>query len=139
MTMSTLIDTNVLIDVTAGSGRWFSWSARRLAEVADQERVVINQVVFAEASMRFESFEDFQQLIDSAGVGCESLPWKGAFEAGSAFLAYRRQGGLRDTILPDFLIGAHARAGNHRILTRDPRRYRAYFPDVEIIAPDTHP
>ncbi len=137
--MSTLVDTNVLIDVSSGEGAWSAWSAQRLAEAADSGDVIINQIVFAEASMRYRAFEEFELMIRSAGLRCESLPWEGAFVAGDAFLAYRRQGGPRDAILPDFLIGAHARVSGHRILTRDPRRYRAYFPDVDVITPDTHP
>jgi len=52
-----------------------------------------------------------------------------------AFLAYRRRGGQRHAPLPDFYIGAHAAVANFRLLTRDPKRYRTYFPTVELIAP----
>jgi predicted nucleic acid-binding protein len=37
--------------------------------------------------------------------------------------------------LPDFYIGAHAAITDCRPLTRDSRRYRTYFPTVELIAP----
>jgi predicted nucleic acid-binding protein len=33
------------------------------------------------------------------------------------------------------LIGAHAAVAGYRLLTRDVRRYRTYFPTIEIIAP----
>ncbi len=137
--MSTLVDTNILIDVASGGGDWFRWSSAKLAEAAESGEIVINQIVFAEASMRFDWFEEFRAMLALSGIACESLPWEGAFVAGEAFYAYRRAGGPRDTILPDFLIGAHARVSGHRILTRDPRRFRTYFPDLDIIAPDTHP
>ena len=39
-------------------------------------------------------------------------------------------------MLPDFFIGAHAQVTGLPILTRDPRPYRTYFPEVEVIAPD---
>jgi predicted nucleic acid-binding protein len=39
-------------------------------------------------------------------------------------------------VLPDFFIGAHAAVAQFLLLTRDARRYRAYFPGVELIAPD---
>jgi len=36
-------------------------------------------------------------------------------------------------VLPDFFIGAQAQVERLPILTRDERRYRAYFPDVEVV------
>ena len=38
--------------------------------------------------------------------------------------------------VPDFYIGAHAAIARCRLLTRDSRRYRTYFPTVELIAPE---
>jgi len=37
--------------------------------------------------------------------------------------------------MPDFYIGAHAAVTGYQLLTRDVRRYRTYFPTVDIIAP----
>ena len=37
--------------------------------------------------------------------------------------------------LPDFFIGAHAAVEGWPILTRDPRKYRQYFPTVELVTP----
>ena len=37
--------------------------------------------------------------------------------------------------LPDFYIGAHAALAGLALLTRDARRYRAYFPTLRISAP----
>jgi hypothetical protein len=60
-----------------------------------------------------------------------------AFLAGKAFLRYRRRQGIRTSPLPDFFIGAHAAVAGLRLLTRDGRRYRTYFPSLELVAPDT--
>ena len=65
----------------------------------------------------------------------EPLPWEAGFLAGKCFLLYRRRGGLRTSPLPDFYIGAHAVIGQLALLTRDARRYRDYFPTIEILAP----
>ena len=69
----------------------------------------------------------------------EAVPFREgatAFVAGRAFLEYRRRGGARTAPLPDFYIGAHAAVAGYRLLTRDARRYRAYFARLELIAPD---
>jgi predicted nucleic acid-binding protein len=135
---STLVDSNVLIDVFTMEPPWREWSRSRLMEAADAGDVVINQIVLAETAMRFRDAVALAAL-EIANFTRESLPWEASFRAGQAHSAYRDRGGLRERTLPDFLIGAHAEARGHRLLTRDSRRYRAYFPTLEIIAPDTHP
>ncbi|WP_207792133.1 type II toxin-antitoxin system VapC family toxin [Siccirubricoccus phaeus] len=63
------------------------------------------------------------------------MPRPALFLAGRAFREYRRRGGSRTGVLPDFFIGAHAAVAGLPLLTRAPRRYRAYFPDLALIAP----
>ncbi len=64
------------------------------------------------------------------------MPRNALFLAGRAFLQYPRAGGTRTGVLPDFIIGAHAESARFPPLTRDPRRYRTYFPSVTLIAPE---
>jgi predicted nucleic acid-binding protein len=117
----------------------FLRSRRQLVEWRNQTDLVINPIIYAEASVRFEVAEDFEQMIVDAGFRREGLPWTAAFAAGKAHREYRSRGGSRSGTLPDFFIGAHAAARGYALLTRDPRRYRIYFPAVELIAPDSHP
>ena len=137
--MSTLIDSNVLIDVFDPSCAWHDWSAGQLALAANLGPVVINQVVLAETSEFFGEPAAFEPFARHARISRESIPWEACYAAGKAHVAYRKQGGRRERTLPDFFVGAHAHVRTYSLLTRDPRRYRRYFPDVEIIAPDTHP
>jgi hypothetical protein len=47
----------------------------------------------------------------------------------------RRRGGAKTNVLADFFIGAHAAVLGYSLITRDIRRYSAYFPAVRLIAP----
>jgi predicted nucleic acid-binding protein len=38
-------------------------------------------------------------------------------------------------VLQDFFIGAHAAVARLALLTRDARRYRSYFPTIDLVAP----
>jgi predicted nucleic acid-binding protein len=58
-----------------------------------------------------------------------------AYLASKAFVQYRRQGGKRIKVLPDFFIGAHATVLACPLLTRDRGTYSTYFPGVQLIAP----
>ena len=135
---STLVDSNVLIDVIEILSPWAEWSKSKIAAAADEGPVVINQIIFAETALRFEDPKAAEAAVFTR-LSRDSIPWVAAFRAGQAHRRYRALGGRRERTLPDFLIGAHALVKGYRLLTRDPRRYRGYFPDVEIIAPDTHP
>jgi predicted nucleic acid-binding protein len=65
----------------------------------------------------------------------EPLPYDAGFLAGKAFLSYRQRGGTRSSSAPDFFIGAHAAIAGYMLLTRDPARYRTYFPTLKLISP----
>ena len=139
MKTSTLVDSNVLIDVWGSPGAMTEWSSSTLTMCNGEGLLVVNVVVWAELAPLVPTEASLESVSTRLGLDKESVPWSAAFLAGRAHLQYRRQGGVRERTLPDFLIGAHALVAGHRLLTRDPARYRGYFPDLEIIAPDTHP
>jgi predicted nucleic acid-binding protein len=129
-----LVDSSVLLDVMTDDPRFGCWSADALAQAADTSELVINPVVYAEVSVRFERIEDLEQALPPV-LRREPVPWEAAFLAAKAHVAYRRRGGERLAPLPDFFIGAHAAVAGYRLVTRDPRRVRAAFPRLELIAP----
>ncbi len=67
--------------------------------------------------------------------GASSCHGPHGYLAGQAFIRYRRAGGARRSPVADFYIGAHAAVSDLRLLTRDARRYRQYFPTLTLIAP----
>jgi len=97
--------------------------------------VVINPVIYAEVSVRYEDADELDLDLPLDLFQREQLPWPAAFLAGKAFAEYRQRGGERRSPLPDFFIGAHAAVAGMQLLTRDESRYRTYFPAVELIVP----
>jgi predicted nucleic acid-binding protein len=130
-----LVDSNVLLDVMTEDASWSSWSASAIERAADNSRLVINPVIYAEASVRFTRIEELDTALPTDMFEREPIPYEAAFLAGKAYLAHRRLGGMRRSPLPDFFIGAHAAVAGYRLLTRDPARYRHSYPTVPLIAP----
>jgi predicted nucleic acid-binding protein len=114
---------------------WSPWSAQQLRSLSTAHDLAINAVVYAEISARFSSQAKLDKALDELGLIVLEIPLDAAFLAGKAFLQYRRQGGNRTSVLPDFFIGAHAASLRCEILTRDRRPYSTYFPTVPLIAP----
>jgi len=134
--MTTLVDSNVILDVVTDDPIWGQWSADTLSRTANRSTLALNPLIFAEVSIGFATIEELEQLLPAREFARLDLPYEAAFLAGKAFLAYRRRGGRRSAPLADFYIGAHAAVAGMALLTRDARRYRTYFPTVEIIAPE---
>ena len=132
---ATLVDSNVLLDVITEDEEWLDWSAAAIARAADVSALVINPIVYAEVAARFARIEDLEDALPRDGYERRPLPWEAAFLAGQCFVKYRRRGGVRRSPLPDFYIGAHAAIEGLTLLTRDPKRYRTYFPTLRIVAP----
>lgn len=134
-TVAALVDTNVLLDIFFDDPAWASWSVRCLETAALHGDIVTNDVVYAELSVRSPSVESLNNALARAGVRLVSTPRPALFAAGKAFHSYRARGGPRTSLLPDFFIGAHAAVLGVPLVTRDPRRYRTYFPKLELVAP----
>lgn len=130
-----LVDSNVLLDIATDDPKWGRWSSSALQRIADSSPLVINPIIYAEVSIRYETIEELEVALPVQLFSRRPLPYETGFLAGKAFLIYRRRGGRRSTPLPDFYIGAHAAVAGYRLLTRDSTRYRTYFPTLELVSP----
>lgn len=130
-----LVDTNVLLDLFTDNRTWRGWSEEAMRDALVNDTAAINPIIYAEASIGFPESRVLDRHLDDLTLQRLPLPYEAAFPAGRAFLRYRRAGGQRSAPLPDFYIGAHAQAQGLTLLTRDPNRYRTYFPNVRLIAP----
>ena len=129
-----LVDTSVLLDIVERDPVWLRWSSEQLRDVSEEGTLVINPVIYAEASLAFANVEELDAVLATLQVNVLEVPRQALFLAARQFREYRRRGGVRTGVLPDFFIGAHAALERLTLITRDLRR-RAWFPTVRIIAP----
>ena len=134
--MTTLVDANVLLDVFTADPRWVDWSKSHLRSALAAGEVAVNPIIYAEVSLAFAHEQELDAELRRLGIAKLPLPYGAAFPAARAFARYRKNGGERRSPLPDFYIGAHAQVDGLRLLTRDARRYRSYFPEADISAPE---
>jgi predicted nucleic acid-binding protein len=130
----TLVDANVLLDLFTEDPVWLAWSRDALGEAIDVGPVIINPIIYAEISVRFERIEELENALPGQ-IEREELPWEAAFVAGKCFHEYRRRGGTKRSPLPDLYIGAHAVVTGRVLLTRDPARYRTSLPSLTLVSP----
>jgi len=131
-----LVDTNVLLDLVTDDPNWAAWSQAQLEAAALRDDLAINAVIYAELSIGFRRIEEVDAMLDTTGLRLEPIPRPALFLAGKAFRQYRQAGGAKTGVPPDFFIGAHAAVTKAPLLTRDARRYRTYFPTVEVVGPE---
>lgn len=131
----TLVDTNVLLDLFTDDPAWADWSIQALDAASLRGSVAINDVIYAELSVRFETIEALDAVLADARVDIATMPRPALFLAGKVFQHYRARGGTRTGVLPDFFVGAHAAVEQLPLLTRDAQRYRTYFPTIDLVTP----
>lgn len=132
-----LVDSNVLLDIFTEDPLLVRVVVDRARE-GSRPRLSRDQsvdLIYAETSAHFGQIEELDTVLSPDVYVRLPLPWEAAFLAGRAFVAYRRRRGQQRSPLPDFYIGAHAAVAGLPLLTRDPRRYKAYFPTLTLIAP----
>lgn len=134
--MSVMMDSCVFLDIFSRDACWYDWSSQALAAAADKGKIVLNPVIYGEISVRFEKIETLDALLPPDVFEYQPLPREAAFLAGKCFMKYRHRGGQKSAPLPDFFIGAHAAVAGLPLITRDPQRFRDYFPGLNLICPE---
>ena len=130
-----LVDTNVLVDVLQDDPQWADWSIGQMRAQASVRPLAINAVIYAEISLSFSTLEALDGVVATLALAVREIPRSALFLAAKAYAQYRRRGGSKLQVLPDFFIGAHAVVEGWPLLTRDASRFRTYFPTLEVLAP----
>ena len=133
--MITAVDTNVLLDVFGANPKYGAASAGALDRCAAEGSLVASAVVWSETAAAFAQASVFERAMRDLGVSFSPLTEAAANRAARQWRSYRQQGGRRDRITSDFLIGAHALECAERLLTRDRGFFRQYFSGLQVIDP----
>jgi len=130
--MRTAIDSSVLLCILRRQPGWESWRAT-LSRAAEEGSLALCPVVFAECANGFAGFAEALAKFDSLGIAYDPIDPAAAYLAGQTFLRYRREGGPRQHLIPDFLIAAHASVQADRLAAIDRGYLRTYFPALTLL------
>lgn len=133
--MTAFVDTCVLIDVLDEDATFHLWSIQQLNEARENGPVLVSDAVFSEFSVTMESVDVVNDVLTTLSLERCSYSDADLFDAGKAFAQYKRNGGAKENVLPDFFIGAVAQNEAGPLITRDAQRFRTYFPNLSVIAP----
>lgn len=131
----TAVDSVVLLDIFAADPTHGAASLQLLERCATEGALIACDVVWAEIRPRFATDHTLLEATATIDLLFEPLVLESALLAGEIWKHYRRQGGQRERMVPDFLIAAHAKTQADRLCTRDRGFYRKYFPKLTIVEP----
>lgn len=133
--MITAVDSNVLLDIFTADGRFGISSRRAISDALGEGTVMACDVVWAEVGGAFSSIDLANDAMTALDVRFDALDPEVAIAAGTVWRRHRSEGGERDRLMADFLIGTHAWMRAERFVTRDRGFYRRYFERLRIIDP----
>lgn len=132
--MITAVDTSVLIAIAKAEVHAQEWIDLLITAQTDGD-LVICDVVAAEYFAVLPDEEKFRESLSALGIVFSPTALDSVQLAGGIFKQHRREGGPREHLVPDFLIGAHAQKQADRIAVLDRGYFRRYFPRLKILKP----
>ena len=130
------VDTSVLLAIFKRESKGEEW-LECLLSAAETAALLVSSVVFAEVRSFFPSDEACRKTLRTIRLRHSPLTEEAAVLAGKLFRTYRNQGRPRQSILPDFLVAAHAAAQAESLATEDRGYLRRYFPTLRLLRPGT--
>ena len=130
------VDTSVLLAIFKGEPRGELW-LETLLSAAEAASLLVSSIALAEVRSFFPSGDACRKAFRDLDLKHSPLTEDASLLAGKIFRRYRSEGGPRTTILPDFLVAAHAATQAESLATEDRGYLRTYFPDIRLLTPDT--
>jgi predicted nucleic acid-binding protein len=132
--LKTAIDTSVFLAIREKEPGHEFWE-NILRQAAEDGGLCICPVVFAELSPGSESAAQMLGQLELLAIGYDAISAAAAHLAGCIHWQYRREGGPREHLVPDFLIAAHAQVQCDRLAAIDRGYLRRYFPRLKLLKP----
>lgn len=154
------VDTNILLDVLIPNSDFVQASLDCLLQAGETSRLIVCETVFAELSTQFPSVFTLRHFLDETGITLCPSSTAVLFSAGQAWKTYHGRTSrskitcskcgsklnsscsscgyevqVRQHMVADFMIGAHALVAADGLITRDRGFYRGYFEDLRLIVP----
>ncbi len=138
MTISTIIDTSIMIDVYLPEQFQIAWSARQLRTCFDAGDIAINPIIWLEFASPVRDEANLEGAFSWLTLRREHTHWEAILLGRLAHSQHHLSSSTLDRTLPNFLIGVHTQLDGHWPMTRNAERYHSYFFYSNIIAYDTH-
>ncbi len=132
--MITAVDSSVLLAIFKGEPHVDRLIAQ-LEIFLSAGRLVICDVVAAEVGAFFDTHQEFASKLEALDIGYSPIEFKSAHHAGRIHREYRKRGGGRETMVPDFLIASHAANQADQLWASDRGYFRAYFRSLKVVVP----
>lgn len=132
--MITALDSSVLWAIILEEPGYERW-LEALMLAASEGPLVISPVAFAELAPSTANETELTALLARLAIIYDPITPAAAHLAGLTFKQYRKAGGPRQHLVPDFLIAAHAQTQADRLAAIDRGYLRQWFPGLLLLGP----